>query len=251
MKKILSKLMEIAERENIRIIYAAEAGSRVWGYSTPTSDHDVKFIFVHPKNEYLKLSEPKDVITEKCEDIEFEGWDIKKALKLLYASNASLFEWCYSPIEYCRNPIFDDFIALLGDCYDRRKVAYHYVKLSKKKIAEIGEKDNVSPKDYLFAFRASVAAKWAVSRTDFPALNFETLMDVMLIDEKTRDEVEELKAKRLSHQTIDRSSLLDMHMGVMNFCTEGELVCGSRDFIRERTDVEKLNTAFQNIVERY
>ena len=251
MKKILSKLMEIAERENVRIIYAAEAGSRVWGYSTPTSDHDVKFIFVHPKKEYLKLSEPKDVIAEKCEDIEFEGWDIKKALKLLYASNASLFEWCYSPIEYCRNPIFDDFIALLGNCYDRRKVAYHYVKLSKKKIAEIGEKDNISPKDYLFAFRASLAAKWAVRRTDFPALNIEMLMDVMLVDEETRDEVEDLKAKRLSHQTIDRSSLLDMHMGVMNFCTEGELVCGSRDFIRERTDVEMLNTAFQNIVERY
>ena len=56
MKKILSKLMEIAERENILIIYAAEAGCRVWGYNTPQSDYDVKFVFAHRECEYLKLT---------------------------------------------------------------------------------------------------------------------------------------------------------------------------------------------------
>ena len=249
-KKILSKLMEIAERENILIIYAAEAGSRVWGYNTPQSDYDVKFIFAHRECEYLKLTEPKDVIVEKFDGMEFEGWDIKKALKLLYASNASVFEWTKSTKVYINNPLSQHLSSVIRECYDRRKVAFHYIKLAKKKIAEMGEKAEVSPKDYLFAVRASLSAKWAIERTDFPALDISTLTKEMVSDYMVQKEIEDIKTDRLQGKHHGRSSLLDMYLGVMIFNTEGELACNPERFKKERIDIEKLNKAFRLTVKK-
>lgn len=41
---IPAKLREIETSENIRILYCAEAGSRAWGFASPDSDYDVRFI---------------------------------------------------------------------------------------------------------------------------------------------------------------------------------------------------------------
>lgn len=48
-KLILEKLKEIEERENIKILHCVESGSRAWGFASPDSDYDVRFIYVRPK----------------------------------------------------------------------------------------------------------------------------------------------------------------------------------------------------------
>ena len=52
---ILKKLNEIERTENVRILLAVESGSRAWGFASPDSDYDVRFIYVRPKKEYLRL----------------------------------------------------------------------------------------------------------------------------------------------------------------------------------------------------
>ena len=42
---IREKLHEIEERENVTIIMAIESGSRTWGFVSPDSDYDVRFIY--------------------------------------------------------------------------------------------------------------------------------------------------------------------------------------------------------------
>ena len=182
--------------------------------------------------------------------MEFEGWDIKKVLKLLYASNASVFEWTKSTKVYINNPLSQHLASVIRECYDRRKVAFHYIKLAKKKIAEMGEKAEVSPKDYLFAVRASLSAKWAIERTDFPALDISTLIKEMVSDFMVRKEIEDIKTVRLQGKHCGRSSLLDMYLGVMIFNTEGELACNPERFKKERIDIEKLNKAFRLTVKK-
>ena len=59
---ILSKIREIEEKENIKVIHAIESGSRAWGFASPDSDYDVRFIYVRNKNFYLSLRENKDFI---------------------------------------------------------------------------------------------------------------------------------------------------------------------------------------------
>lgn len=53
---IVQKLKEIEEKENVRIIMAIESGSRAWGFDSPDSDYDVRFIYVRKREDYLKLN---------------------------------------------------------------------------------------------------------------------------------------------------------------------------------------------------
>ena len=39
-QEIKAKLSQIEQRENIRILYACESGSRAWGFESPDSDYE-------------------------------------------------------------------------------------------------------------------------------------------------------------------------------------------------------------------
>ena len=56
------KLKEIEEKENVRILHAIESGSRAWGFASPDSDYDVRFIYMRPMNYYLGLQAKMDYI---------------------------------------------------------------------------------------------------------------------------------------------------------------------------------------------
>ena len=57
-QSIKERLSQIEERENIRIIYACESGSRAWGFASPGSDYDVRFVFVRPVQDCLRDNFP-------------------------------------------------------------------------------------------------------------------------------------------------------------------------------------------------
>ena len=100
-QEIKNKLNEIEKKERVNIIYAIESGSRAWGFESVDSDYDVRFIYVRRKEDYLCLDEKSDVIELPIDEVfDISGWDLKKALKLLYKSNPSLLEWFASPIIY-------------------------------------------------------------------------------------------------------------------------------------------------------
>ena len=100
-EEIKNKLKEIETGENVRILHAVESGSRAWGFASPDSDYDVRFIYVRRKEDYLRLDEPKDTIDWQLDDVyDINGWDLKKALKQFAKGNATLFEWSGSPVVY-------------------------------------------------------------------------------------------------------------------------------------------------------
>ncbi|BAO75726.1 hypothetical protein WPG_1496 [Winogradskyella sp. PG-2] len=106
--KILNKLSEIERDKNIDILFAVESGSRAWGFASPDSDYDIRFVYKHKKDWYLNLWEKDDTIEFMTEDdLDGSGWDIRKALRLLAKSNASFTGWLFSPIVYRAN---DDFL---------------------------------------------------------------------------------------------------------------------------------------------
>ena len=43
-KLVCSMLREIEEKEHVRILHAVESGSRAWGFASPDSDYDVRFV---------------------------------------------------------------------------------------------------------------------------------------------------------------------------------------------------------------
>ena len=99
--KINKLLTTCEEGQKIDILYACESGSRAWGFASPNSDFDIRFLYRSPHETYLSVFEQKDTIEIPIkDDLDPGGWDIKKALGLLAKSNGALIEWLHSPIVY-------------------------------------------------------------------------------------------------------------------------------------------------------
>ena len=80
---------------------AAESGSRAWGFASPDSDYDVRFIYVNRLPWYLTVEPGRDVIEQPISgELDINGWDLRKTLQLLKESNPTLLEWLRSPIVY-------------------------------------------------------------------------------------------------------------------------------------------------------
>lgn len=68
-KKIQTQLRRIEEEESIKILLAVESGSRAWGFASPDSDYDVRFIYIRRMEDYLKLEKVRDVIELPMDDV--------------------------------------------------------------------------------------------------------------------------------------------------------------------------------------
>ena len=119
---IVKKLEEIERQDHVRILLAVESGSRAWGFASEDSDYDVRFIYVRPRNDYLRLEKFRDVIELPLEgELDINGWDLDKTLRLLRSSNPTLFEWFSSPIVYRETPFADDFRSVMFKYYSTRR----------------------------------------------------------------------------------------------------------------------------------
>ena len=112
---IRRKLREIEAANQVKILYAVESGSRAWGFASPDSDYDVRYVFIRPIKDYLRIYPLPDHIDGPLDEVQdYSGWDIKKALGLLGKSNPSLIEWLYSPVVYAQTAAWRHF----ADCAD-------------------------------------------------------------------------------------------------------------------------------------
>lgn len=46
--EIMCRLARTEREEGVRIVLAIESGSRAWGFASPNSDFDVRFIYARP-----------------------------------------------------------------------------------------------------------------------------------------------------------------------------------------------------------
>lgn len=130
-KVIIEKLQQIEKQENVRILHAVESGSRAWGFESPDSDFDVRFIYVRPRDYYLKLEQTRDVLEFPINDLlDVNGWDLQKALRLLHRSNPSVFEWFKSPIVYRETAFSQEFIPLMENYFSAKSGLYHYLNMA-------------------------------------------------------------------------------------------------------------------------
>ena len=78
---IKSKLNDLEHKENFKIIYACESGSRAWGFNSPDSDYDVRFIYLRNRIDYFKINPLKATYASDLNDVyDIYGWYIKKLL---------------------------------------------------------------------------------------------------------------------------------------------------------------------------
>ena len=175
------KLEELEKRHEIRVLLAVESGSRAWGFASPDSDFDVRFIYVHRPEFYLQLQGRRDVIEEPVDDIwDVTGWDLDKTLRLLQKSNPTLFEWLNSPIVYRETGFSQRIQPLLGEYFSVKSELYHYLNTARHHIKEYLQGEMVRPKKYFYALRPILACRWVLDRKTPPPVLFSALADAEL-----------------------------------------------------------------------
>ena len=175
---ILEKIKEIEEKENVRVIMAIESGSRAWGFESPDSDYDVRFVYVRQLEDYLRLEKVRDVIEWQLDDVlDINGWDLKKALQLMHDSNPTIFEWCASPIVYKDSAYFDKLKELRQSYFSCKKSLYHYWHMASNNYQNYLQGDQVKIKKYFYVIRPLLAAKWIVDKGTQPPMLFSELVE--------------------------------------------------------------------------
>lgn len=188
---IIEKLKEIEEKENIKILHCIESGSRAWGFASPDSDYDVRFIYVRPKEFYLRLDNTRDVIEWELNDtLDINGWDLEKALKLLHSSNPTIFEWNNSPIVYKTTTEWQKVSKILNKYFLSKSVLYHYLSTAKSNYREYLIGEEVRLKKYFYVLRPILACKWILNENTPPPMLFTTL--TKYLDDELKPEVENL-----------------------------------------------------------
>lgn len=196
-EKILEKLKEIEISQNVEILFAVESGSRAWGFASPDSDYDIRFIYKHKPEYYLSLWEKPDVIEFMTEDdLDGSGWDLRKTVKLLAKSNAPLIEWLFSPIVYFKNDDFAKQMQYLAiECFSPIAVLHHYLGTTKKFMA-VCEMEEVKLKSYFYALRTALAGKWIIENNTFPPVAFADLLPIA--PQNIQEKIIELQAIKAS-----------------------------------------------------
>ena len=177
--KIREKLQEIERDKKVKILYAVESGSRAWGFASPDSDYDIRFIYKHEPDYYVSLWEKPDIIEFMTpDDLDGSGWDIAKALKLLAKSNAPLIEWLFSPVVYYQDDAFIQQLQVLAmDCFSPIATLHHYLGTTKN-FMDVCEQEEVKLKSYFYALRTALAGRWVIEKNSFPPVDFMELLPI-------------------------------------------------------------------------
>lgn len=182
--RIDAALDSIVREHGAAIGIAVESGSRAWGFPSPDSDYDCRFVYIRPLAHYLTPWPRRDVIElPLVDELDVNGWDLAKSLKLLMKGNAVIIEWLTSPLVYRGDEKFvASFLALARAVADRDLVLRHYLHLSEEfRRRHLSDPAAVPLKKLFYTLRPAVAIRWlarhpeaAVAPMHFPTLMAES-----------------------------------------------------------------------------
>jgi predicted nucleotidyltransferase len=197
---IIQRLRDAETEHGVRVLLAVESGSRAWGFASPNSDYDARFIYVHPRDWYLSvgLEEQRDVIEYPIvDDIDINGWDLRKALRLFWTSNPAFVEWIQSPILYAQFGSFaDDVRALLPSVYSCESGIYHYRSMAKANYRGYLKADMVPLKKYFYVLRPLLSIRWLERYGTAAPIEFAKLLHLLGDDHTLLADIEALLVKK-------------------------------------------------------
>jgi predicted nucleotidyltransferase len=203
-ERFCAALARVESAHGVVVLHACESGSRAWGFASADSDYDVRFIYAHPRGWYLSVFERCDVIELPLDaDEDINGWDLRKALRLLAKSNPVLLEWLQSPLVYRSNPEFRSGLLQLGRrFYSPSACHYHYYHMAQKNVREHLRGSDVRLKKYFYVLRPLLACQWIERGWGAPPVEFMTLVESLLPDAELRSAIVELRRRKMSEPEL-------------------------------------------------
>jgi uncharacterized protein len=206
-QRIQASLDDIISHHNVRILLAIESGSRAWGFASEDSDYDVRFIYCHPLDDYVRISPMRDVIELPIvDDLDINGWDLKKAMGLLLKSNPPMLEWLSSPIIYRQDPLIELLRNASKDFFDPVSTSYHYLSMAVKNHKYL-QADLVARKKYLYVLRPLFCIEWIAANHSMPPMQFDKLVEYSLAKGKNpgvAEAIEQLLVHKKQGKEVDK-----------------------------------------------
>ncbi|NEQ42262.1 MAG: nucleotidyltransferase domain-containing protein [Leptolyngbya sp. SIOISBB] len=185
-KEIIRRLQRVEQEHSVRVLYACESGSRAWGFWSPDSDFDVRFIYARKEEWYLSfdVERCRDVIEYPIiDEIDCGGWDIKKALYLFTRTNGALLEWLKSPIRYVEVGAFAKQLNALADsAANELALCYHYSHMARRNAGDRLDKDKIRLKKYFYILRPLLAIRYIEAGLGVPPIEFLRLVEAVAPD---------------------------------------------------------------------
>ncbi|MCH6256244.1 nucleotidyltransferase domain-containing protein [Puniceicoccaceae bacterium K14] len=192
-------IQNLEKERNIRVLFACESGSRAWGFESPDSDYDLRFIYTHPKDWYLELQEKKDYIDLMLpNDLDLAGWDLVKTLRLFATCNLALNEWIDSPIIYWQQDGFrEELTALIPTFFKPRKAIHHYMSMAKGTAKDHFNGRMIKIKKLFYILRPLFACYWIEAKNSMPPTVFQTMLDSDIADSSLLSAIAEVQAQKV------------------------------------------------------
>lgn len=192
--EIMQRIAQIECEHAVTVLFACESGSRGWGFASPDSDYDVRFIYAHRLDWYLRVSPQRDVIEQPVGAVfDVNGWELRKALGLLKKGNATLVEWLDSPVVYQADAQFlCEMSAAIAQVHQPERAHYHYINMARNNDRAYLHGDSVRLKKYLYVLRPLLACIWGEQRRSPPPMRFQTLVDELIDDVELKQAIAEL-----------------------------------------------------------
>lgn len=245
---IQQQLKELEQLHNIQVLYACESGSRAWGFASPDSDFDVRFIYAHPQSHYLSIANSADTLSLPVNEVlDISGWDIRKALQLFLKSNSPLYEWLQSPIIYRQD---SDFAAelrnLMAKYFSPKATGNHYLSMAHNTLTQDLQTEQVKLKRYFYALRPALACLWIIENHSVPPMEFAPLR-VLIRDETVQQAIDEIMAQKqlaLEKAFIARVTVLNNWLtDVLGYCKEQVALLESN-----KQTIGELDELFRNYI---
>jgi len=215
-QSILTKLQDIETTHEVKIPLAIESGSRGWGFAAPNADYDCRFIYVHKLERYLSILESKEFIDyELDETYDIRGYDLKRALKYIIKSQATIFEWLSSNEVYIRNEaIVEKLRSLAKDFFNPIPVSHHYLNLAKKMLHEITEMETAKIKKYFYILRPIANLNYIQQEQKMPFMEYDKTLDAISPPADVFTAIQELKQQKLNLLEHDK---IPTHKFLVNY----------------------------------
>ena len=249
--EILLRLDRVERTEGVRILLAIESGSRAWGFASPNSDFDVRFIYARNPDWYMSvdLEDKRDVIEYPIvDDIDLNGWDVRKALRLFWRSNPAFCEWIQSPIKYREAGEFAEKArALLPAVYSGDSGVHHYRNMARTNYRGYLLGEEVRLKKYFYVLRPLLAVRWIEKYHTAPPIEFARLLHLLEGQDRLLEDIAQLLKRKTAAPELGMSAPVP----ALNAFIEAELAReGGPDKPDERPiSIEDLNRLFRAVVE--
>ncbi len=199
--RIDTMLDDIGREHGVHMPWAIESGSRAWGFPSPDSDYDARFIFVRPAAQAMTIWPRRDVIERPIfGDLDVNGWDLAKALRLILKGNAVVIEWLNSPIIYTGRAWFrDELLAFANQWIDRERLVSHYLYLARRhRESDLSVEGPLKLKKLFYTIRPAAAVGWMELHPDrkLPPMPFAELMAECGASDEVRALVDDLVRRK-------------------------------------------------------